>query len=603
MLIDKISRHLYRKNLDDDSYTIIDPIMYLDDVYTDLTLQESISKELQELYDKIISLDTVITTGAPVTSVANKTGGVVLTKADIIPSLSYVDNVPDTEKQPSSYLRKLVDQKHDEIYADYQNILDDVVDYKNHVTWENGSPRTDNPHKVRLPQVYFDDMMCGLETKQLISKLSFDKISIQPHNISQESHQPIIDFERTISNDLDSLVSESSNIVPTIVNVVHEQTPPILQEHNNDPTSHDQYLNNIQRLETRLQDVYKVQENEWMEYIKYRLENIDLDGSYTREYPSFRCAYNIFSGLPKGCEFGDISLSPHIVFQRSPDQVDIKTTDGQSHIVPLNTITSSVPQYWMNVDRQSQDISQVQPLRAPTFIILTIPSIMAWMNSSDSTFQQFGLNLNPRHHSFVMTYVDYTSKLLTFDEYSQKYPFVSRTGVYFAPTGVAIDHRKTYNTSVRRYTWLIPNQSNNMDITDNRDYRNPKTRVLNLFQNNPTGELVQSTRLLAQCFGFNSIPVQNNPIPIGPRSANPKQTDTTLEFSSNQTLVSSITGNTRDTFSVSGVGINSITIKSGNRLIPNTGFHTTVSGNGSEKNRVSIQSNPGVRLNVHTITM
>ena len=86
MLIDKLIRLLYREVPGKkDTYMIVYPKIYLDDIYTDFSLTEKTSVEVLRLANSIQNIRETINEGmAPVTSICGKTGEVKLLRSCLL---------------------------------------------------------------------------------------------------------------------------------------------------------------------------------------------------------------------------------------------------------------------------------------------------------------------------------------------------------------------------------------------------------------------------------------------------------------------------------------------------------------------------------------
>ena len=534
MMIDKLARHLYKRNLgEDETYSIIDPMMFLDDIYVDLTLSKKIADEIYELYDAIDHMGEMIEGSAPVYMISEKQGEVKLFKSDIkkLPDysdadgLDRVDNTSDAEKQPSEPFKKKWMQVYSEqLLPMYNQMVNDIYPYQLHVSGDGNTPLKNNPHRTLLSNgiYYGDDIIILDPDKFLHAQYLWDAIekhnqdlSLMTHPVIQNITMPSIGGNPpgTLYQQIQALSDREDAFRDSMNPIIEGIVLDLIGIHNIDPNAHPYLHNRIREMYDSLSHLDDPVENPLYEYQRYKIDVYNPSITYTREYPSTKMIYTELKKIRSGVSFMDRSNIPAIVFSEQHRQVYIRDSRDMVSIIPINSMDPNSPKCKMYIDYNLTDFSSMAGERGPQFIILAKPPLIGWIEDMKTGWKIYKLNIDPKDHPFNITKATIDPKVLTDVELKSKYPNINSTHLSFSEYDVVIYHRR-FREVYEVWHAIEPHMLIDTIVTTDPNYRNPETRVL--FITTPANATTaKTTNIQMQSFDLSNTPVQSTPIPFG----------------------------------------------------------------------------------------
>lgn len=462
MLIDKVFRHIFRNSLSGDSGVyIIYPSAFAYDIYEDLSLSKKTEDRIYDLKKRIDDMDEVIGSDAPVSSINGKTGDVKLFRSDINKfdddpyGLTNVDNTSDAEKPPSDPFKMVWDEAFSNIKSQFDNMQSMINAYKKHVSADGGLPSKLNPHRTSLLSgIYYDGKVVVVDPNKFIrNQIVTDELNI--HNVSDFAHPNIQSITNLNSGSMIADITQLNDRYDAIQKHLLELTlqfiNKIISEHNSDTSSHTVIGETIDRESDRLQTIHDPIQNDRFEYVARRVDDIDLNKEYNLEYPSVKGFDGIIFKIPKGVSFYDSAIIPNIIFDTNNRKIDVTTTSGSKHSIPVNG--GQTKKMTVFVNRTETSLGDISNTDKPIFVILSQSDLFGYKNENDASWNEFKIKIDIRHDPLVVSNVEYTEDILTKEEYDKLFPNVSLTGLFFSNEGVFINHRRTISSGDTFKTW------------------------------------------------------------------------------------------------------------------------------------------------------
>lgn len=456
MLIDKLEGHFTRRNLgEEETYSIIDPMAFLDDIYTNLSLKEKIEPTIRVLYDDIVNMDGYIAAQAPVITISGQSGNIRLRKSDIKMTvngtddgLSNVDNTPDLSKPASKFLmdRWEKDKIPNYIMPGY-NIMRSWVDpYVLHITGYQNGPLRGNPHRVTLASgIYYTDKD-GVESIVTVLPQSFlhngDPIGIllkkwiDEHNIDVNPlvcHVPIWSRVRTsigvepngdvrqnaINFNIRLTTYDTGNTLD--LRIRDYATPSVTLHENNQLDSHQNYRDAIIDMIDDPHVVYSdTSERVMYEYLSWKrqVNLLTTMAEYTKEYPTtlsvLRAILERKPGLTTNNSVGqlisDFAKAPYLHLDNPGQKMTLLTSNNTMHSWYW---PARLTPWFLGLDNDNENVSDIT-LSGPVFRVFAKPNILAWKNSNQGdavAWNQFQLAMGPpvdKRNMTIVKYYDYT---------------------------------------------------------------------------------------------------------------------------------------------------------------------------------------------------
>lgn len=529
MLIDRQSIHLFRESLSGpDSGYIIYPPSFLSDIFDDFSFSKKTEDRIYELRDKIDSMDEVIGLDAPVSSINGKINDIKLDKSDLKrfdndqSGLNKVDNTRDIDKLPSVPFKIEWEKMFASTIKKFENMNSLLDIFRKHVSADGGSPTKLNPHRTSLLNsgIYYNNQLIKIDPNTFIRN-SIVRDELLAHNQSEYAHPNIQKFIHQSQGTLVIDTNKLSNKYNVLIKKIDTSASNIIDDeivkHVSDMNSHMIILDTIIRENNRLQTIHVAKENDRYEYVSHKINSIDRNLNYTREYPSIKAINNIISKISKGVSFYDQNITPHIIFDIIKQNITVKCSNG--NMKNISVPGYSVNQYHMNlfVDRVAMSFHDINIDNIPIFGILSSPGIIGYKNESDSSWNEYILKLKQKHDPLIISAVRYTNELLSKSEYDKMFPEVSLTGLFFSPDGVFINRKKTFSSSENYKVWSTKSNISLMHMTkrdslsrDNTEYPKIKEHIehISTFNHENTISL-EEKRVTIGSLQITNMPIKN----------------------------------------------------------------------------------------------
>lgn len=496
MILDKMKSRLYRKEIgDDSSYVVIDPTMFVEDIFTDESLNKKVIDEINEINRIIVDMDGFLIDNAPVKTIMGRTGDVKLYADDI--GLGLVNNTSDLGKKPSrKFMGYWVPIYQEQISDPYWELSNQIYSYRIHISGYNNSPLINNPHNVKLETgVYWQGRLVRLNPEDFVPlKLLAELIKL--HNENPYSHTDL----RKLANDM----MDRSDLIKTGITDKTKESSQHLQEyldnqlmivHENDTNSHPYIFSQIQKMKDSLlildDPEYENPKYTYRRYFLHENEIVDFQKYLPQNYGSMRYLCTKMKEISKNSvTFSTGRHVPSVLLLPSKCEIDIVPTGGDMANpvrFKINSKPGAFSGMYLKIDPTGKTFNpSVRNNRNAGFSILGSLNQFGYIHAVDpeepegvfNEWTPWNLLIPISHVQSAVTAVTYNSTPLSSAQINNRHPGLRHCCLVFSDNSVGIYYKNYFGNPESMRTWNITKPETTTTFSVERSLTGNETRYV-----------------------------------------------------------------------------------------------------------------------------
>lgn len=493
MILGKIKSRLYRKEIgDDSSYVVIDPTMFVEDVYTDESLDRKVIDEINEINRIIVDMDGFLVDNAPVRSIMGRTGDVKLYADDI--GLGLVDNTSDLDKKPSRrFMGYWVPIYQEQIADPYWELSNQIYSYRIHISGYNNSPLINNPHNVKLETgVYWQGRLIRLDPDDFVPLRLLAEL-IKVHNENPYSHTEL----RKIANDMmdlaDLLKVEVGDKTKESGDNLAKYLKDQIDDHNESTGSHPYISDQIQKMKDSLLILddpdYENPKYTYRRYFLHESEIVDGQTYLPQNYGSMRyLSTKMLEITRNSVVFTTSRHVPSITLLPSKCEIDIVPTGGDVN-APIKFKINSKPGaflgMYLKIDPTGKDFNpSVSKNGNVGFSILSSLNRFGYIHAVEdpdgplNSWTPWDLKIPIPYIQPVVTAATYSKKPLSSAQINSRFPGLRHCCLVFSDNSVGIYYKNYWGKPESMRTWDVTKPETTTTFSVNRSLVGDETRYV-----------------------------------------------------------------------------------------------------------------------------